>query len=222
MCFSASASFIAGGSLGTAGLFTIRRANEVSRIPLASIPLLFGIQQAIEGVVWISVDRPYLNAFSTYAYVFFSHVFWPAFTPFAVMLIERDPRRRLILKGLLVFGLAVSLYLLAAVLRGPVTSSPSSFGIIYDFPLPETPVLLAAYLAATCASCLVSSHKLIRARSRRLWRPRHRALDVSPVILFRLVLLRRHPLLHHLRPPRNEGACAGQSLFPSTTTLKPA
>lgn len=162
MCFSAPASFVAGGSLGAAGLFTLRRAKAAARIPLASIPLLFGVQQAVEGAVWLSFGRPFLNAFATYAYVFFSHVFWPAFTPFAVMLTERDPRRRRILKGLLIFGLAVSLYLLAAVLKGPVTSSPSSFGIIYDVPLPGTPALLAAYVLATCASCLVSSHKFIR------------------------------------------------------------
>lgn len=51
MCFSASASFIAGASLSAIGVATLRRVESKKEIPFATIPLLFGIQQLIEGVI---------------------------------------------------------------------------------------------------------------------------------------------------------------------------
>ncbi len=45
MCFSASASFIAGTSLCAIGVATVKRAEARSELPFAMIPLLFGIQQ---------------------------------------------------------------------------------------------------------------------------------------------------------------------------------
>lgn len=162
MCFSATASFVAGGSLGAAGLFTLRRARTAAQMPLAAIPLLFGVQQAIEGVVWLSFDRPVLNAFATYAYVTFSHLLWPFFLPLAVMMIEPGRRRKKILRGFVLFGLAVSLYLLMRLLEGPVTSVIVGASVVYQVPIPDSPLLLATYLVATCVSCLFSSHRYIR------------------------------------------------------------
>jgi hypothetical protein len=49
MCFSATASFIAGTTLSIIGIATIRNVERRSELPLALIPLLFGIQQLIEG-----------------------------------------------------------------------------------------------------------------------------------------------------------------------------
>ena len=48
-------------------------------IPFALIPLLFGIQQLIEGLIWLSfVDGSSIdNASLTLAYSLFSHVLWP-------------------------------------------------------------------------------------------------------------------------------------------------
>lgn len=54
MCFSAAASFIAGVSLTTIGVVTLKKARNRAEIPFASIPLLFGIQQLIEGTLWLA------------------------------------------------------------------------------------------------------------------------------------------------------------------------
>ena len=51
MCFSASASFIAGTSLSAVGVAALRNTKARSEQPLAAIPLLFGIQQLTEGVI---------------------------------------------------------------------------------------------------------------------------------------------------------------------------
>lgn len=75
MCFSATASFSAGVILLGAGVLAVRAARSPRELPLAAIPLLFSIQQLIEGVVWLTFryEAPLLNAVMTHVYSFFSH-----------------------------------------------------------------------------------------------------------------------------------------------------
>ena len=54
MCFSASASFVAGTGLCVVGVAALRQTVARSEIPLAMIPLLFGLQQLTEGVIWLT------------------------------------------------------------------------------------------------------------------------------------------------------------------------
>ena len=97
MCFSATASFTAGAILVTAGVLTLRHVQSKSTFPFACIPLLFGIQQIVEGIVWTSFGSPILHTVATYVFVMFSHVLWPSFVPFSIWLIEKDPIRKKIL-----------------------------------------------------------------------------------------------------------------------------
>ena len=48
------------------------------------IPLLFGVQQIIERMLWLSFrfDDLLLTAITTYAFSLFSHVLWPICTGF--------------------------------------------------------------------------------------------------------------------------------------------
>ena len=76
MCFSASASFVAGVTLSAAGVATLKQAKRKTEIPFALMPLLFGIQQITEGVIWLTLrqDAPPLKQTMTYVYSIFSHV----------------------------------------------------------------------------------------------------------------------------------------------------
>ena len=49
MCFSATASFTAGGALTTVGALTVHKSQGKIELPLALVPLLFGTQQLTEG-----------------------------------------------------------------------------------------------------------------------------------------------------------------------------
>jgi len=162
MCFSATASFAAAAGLGAMGAVTMREAKVRSRMPLAAMPLLFGIQQAIEGIVWISTGIPWIQTTAAFAYVMFSHALWPFYVPFAVGALEPPGRRKTVLKGFLVCGAALSIWLAAYVLRGPVTASLATGCVVYRMILPPIPYGLAAYAFVTCFSCLISSHKFIR------------------------------------------------------------
>ena len=56
MCFSASASFVASAALLTGGVATLKQTTNNGQIPFASIPLLFGAQQLMEGFLWLSLQ----------------------------------------------------------------------------------------------------------------------------------------------------------------------
>ena len=65
MCFSASASFAASAALVSLGLLAVKKTDNKKDIPFFSIPFGFALQQAIEGLLWLSVNNSYshLNIF---------------------------------------------------------------------------------------------------------------------------------------------------------------
>lgn len=107
MCFSAPASFIAAGVLVPAGVLSIYRAGKVDRryLAIGALPLLFGTQQLLEGVVWIAgeQDMPDLVRQASLAYMFFSWLAWPVWVPLSTYFLEPGRRRPLFL-ALSVFG----------------------------------------------------------------------------------------------------------------------
>jgi hypothetical protein len=102
MCFSAPASFLASVVLCTAGVATCRLARNQRQLLLAAIPLLFGIQQAAEGFVWLSFSYSAfesLRMLASYVFLFFAFVVWPIWAPVAVYFYE--PVEPVTVRGLL-------------------------------------------------------------------------------------------------------------------------
>lgn len=163
MCFSASASFIAGSALLAVGAITVNKATKKAELPFAMIPLLFGIQQIVEGVVWLTFrfDAPLLNSIMTFVYSLFSHVLWPIYVPFSILLLEPAPWRRKTISTFLLVGAAVGIYLLVRLLQFSVTSEAIGGHILYVSPHFYVVPVMGAYLAATCISMFFSSHKLV-------------------------------------------------------------
>ena len=163
MCFSAIASFVAGTALSVLGVATLRATRRRAEIPFAAIPLIFGLQQMVEGALWLSFrfDAPQLNLAMTYLFSMFSHVLWPIFVPFAIGLLETVPWRRMVIRGFQGVGLLVGLYLLYQIVEFPVTAVAAE-NIVYVSPhFYNFPVMLL-YLAATCVSCFFSSSATVR------------------------------------------------------------
>jgi hypothetical protein len=164
MCFSASASFIAGAALCATGVATLRMTARKAEIPLATIPLLFGLQQITEGLIWLSFRTGSLlpEATLTLVYSLFSHVLWPMFVPLAVGLLETVPWRRKALATCQIAGVAVGLYLLYAILAYPVKARILGQHIVYESPHFYIVAVMTLYLIATCISSLLSSRAIIR------------------------------------------------------------
>jgi hypothetical protein len=120
MCFSSSASFTATATLVPLGMATVqicRRKQEAALIPLALAPLFFGLQQALEGVVWLNVGQPVESTWlhpAALGYLFFAYLFWLVWIPWSALRLnggEAPLWRGSLLKLLLALGLLVGLLL---------------------------------------------------------------------------------------------------------------
>ena len=163
MCFSATASFVAGSALVALGVATLQAIRRRAEIPFAAIPLLFGLQQLVEGLLWLSFrfDSPQLNVAMTYLFSMFSHVLWPIFVPFAIGLLEPAPWRRKVIWGFQAVGLLVGLYLFYLLVEFPVTAVAAA-NIVYVSPHFYKLPVMGLYLVATCVSCFFSSDATVR------------------------------------------------------------
>lgn len=163
MCFSASASFVAGGVLSAGGVVIIKKTEKKSEIPFASIPLLFAIQQIIEGAIWLTFDNnaQELNVFLTFIYSVFSHVLWPIFVPLSIMLLEPIRWRKKVMFTLWIAGTTVGLYLFYNLFAFPITSRVENHHIVYFSPHFYIYTVMGFYVAATCVSSMFSSHRII-------------------------------------------------------------
>jgi hypothetical protein len=154
MCFSAQASFVAGTGLAIVGLLSIQK-NKVKKLqPLAVIPLLFGIQQLCEGVVWVTQNNPslaYQNELARYAYLFFAYVIWPFWIPFTVYMIAPNGVKKRRLASLVGAGTVVASTLLWALVKVGATSAITCNHIEYALNMqrPLEPFGLVWYCIAT-------------------------------------------------------------------------
>lgn len=82
--------------------------------PVAAFPLLFGVQQAMEGLLWLSLGgEAAIDARSmALGYLFFAYLLWPALVPAAAWRAEPEGWRRRAFLAIALLGLAfgASLY----------------------------------------------------------------------------------------------------------------
>ena len=73
--------------------------RDMAYLPIATLPMLFGLQQLSEGAVWMAGranDTATVEA-SSLAYMFFSYFAWPVWVPFSTYFLEPQRRRSLYL-----------------------------------------------------------------------------------------------------------------------------
>ncbi|CAN5500376.1 hypothetical protein BH10PSE17_BH10PSE17_37090 [soil metagenome] len=164
MCFSAPASFTAAAVLAGLGTVTLRAARTPQAKPYAAIPLLFAVQQFIEGLLWLSFDHdaPALADAMTHAYSLFSHVLWPIFIPLAVFLIEPAGPRRRTLAGLVALGAVVSAWLLWYTFTYGIESHVEGAHIEYVTSHVLALTSSSLYVVSTTVSMLLSTHRKVR------------------------------------------------------------
>ncbi len=164
MCFSAPASFVAAAVTGAAGIAAVARSSDSRELPLAAVPVFFAVQQAIEGVLWLTLpvapDSPQASLL-TDAFLLFALVFWPAFAPLVAWLIEPDQQRRRLLLVPLAIGLGVAAYLLWTLAIGDHGASVVGGHIVYENN-PGAPFGVGVlYLLATAGGPALSSIRTV-------------------------------------------------------------
>jgi hypothetical protein len=149
MCFSAGGSFGVAAVLAGLGTVSLARDRPPSHGMLAAIPLLFALQQATEGVVWVTVGHASdsaLHGLAVAAFLGFAVVLWPVWLPLAFTLPETNPRRRRLLSVLTAIGAVVAVGAAVMLLRGRPAAHVADHHIAYSYAQADSAIVLALYL----------------------------------------------------------------------------
>ena len=126
MCYSAQASFTLSTILFSTGIYSAITACHSNKnyFYLSLIPVFFGLQQGIEGIIWwrLHSGDPVTVHLCAYVYLFFACFFWPTFVPLSVYCIEKDLRRKKIISGLIIAGLLLGSIIYWPIVLGLVPS----------------------------------------------------------------------------------------------------
>ncbi|MCL4229288.1 hypothetical protein KJZ61_01195 [Candidatus Dependentiae bacterium] len=179
MCFCASASFGAAALLGGMGIWSLSVVRKKNWIPFAAIPVLFAIQQFIEGLLWLYLVNPnnvilrtlqkvYLfphvhpDERSAFLFLIIALVVWPTWIPFSIRAIEPYGQLRQGLTWLMRYGVLVSAYALYILLWHGVSVMIAYKSIAYYTAVEPTLMHVFLYAGATVVPLLVSSMRTVR------------------------------------------------------------
>ena len=165
MCFSAEADFVSGAVIGVIGVVTLTKVQKPRELALGILPLAFALHQIVEGFVWQSLSDPAPHrgdGVAVYIYVVFAWVVLPILAPLAILLVERDRRRRNAMWIFVAFGSLAGVYLLGAVMSNDITAHIAEHTIQYGGAGKYADIATGLYVIATCGAPLVSSHPKIR------------------------------------------------------------
>ncbi|NOX41014.1 MAG: hypothetical protein GXP05_11000 [Alphaproteobacteria bacterium] len=174
MCLSQTVSFAASGFLVVGGVFAITKATQINKryLPVAFMPLFAGIQQFMEGNVWLGVNTgdPATTLWGAMGFIFFTWFMWPFWIPLSVYVLEpKDSKRRPIFLAMSLAGLAFGLALYVPHLLNPdwinVTVNQDSLAyegtMILDYLMPRNMTYLI-YLFLIVAAPLMSRYVHMR------------------------------------------------------------
>jgi hypothetical protein len=149
MCFSATASFVSASVLSVAGAIALKSAKKKNQKLFAAIPLLFGTQQFLEGLLWLVLpDASNKEAISTLTllFLFFAQVVWPLWVPLSVWVYEEDVKRKNTLFIFFIIGIIVAGYLAFCILNFDVTAVMKEHHIQYQLSFIQKIVPISGWL----------------------------------------------------------------------------
>ena len=167
MCFSAAASFTAGVSLSVLGAASIRKAESPHQYTFAALPLVFGVQQIAEGIVWVSLQNngwSHITLPASMTFLLIAQIIWPILMPYSFLQMEQDVRSKWILKWFLLPGILVASYFLYCLISFDVKTEAINHHVFYklDFPKALIPYAAGFYLVATVIPPLLSRNVKIQ------------------------------------------------------------
>ncbi|MEU9128463.1 DUF6629 family protein [Kitasatospora sp. NPDC048540] len=163
MCWSAEADAVAGTVVAALGVACLARVRDPRQLPLAVLPLLLGLHQLIEAVVWLGADGRIGQSAAAAARVAWTVIALPLLPVLVSAGVRCAARPRTALQLLLVgVGCAVSVASAIALATRPVTVRVDGHVLAYAVGVPGAGLLLVGYLAATVGALLASGDRLLR------------------------------------------------------------
>ena len=158
-------SFVAAAGLGLVGVAATTRVAEGREIPLASVPLIFAAQQAVEGTLWLALGNedlsPWVSPLAN-AFMVLALVAWPVWAAVAAGLVKLNRIRRLAMGVLLVLAVALAFRAAIGVWTQPYEACVVQYSISYTKGVHYSPLQFAAYVLCTCGPFLLSSYRSLR------------------------------------------------------------
>ena len=165
MCISAEVNFTAAAILGAVGVATLRHTKHPREVLLASMPLLFGLHQFIEGFVWLGLDGK-IGALaldnSAFLFMLYAQAILPFLMPLSVLLIERPGWRRNVIAGIVGIALLLGIYMSYGVMAFETKVAVEHHSIAYRNAETESLLTGGLYIFVTCGALVLSSYKVVR------------------------------------------------------------
>jgi hypothetical protein len=163
VCFSPQADVVGGVLICAIGVDAVRHIHQRREfIALAWIPVLLGVHQFIEALVWLWLQGHVPRAIghvALWAYLLIAFVVLPVFIPLAVIALEPTRRRKQMMAPFAVLGAVIAVTLFAAMLRGPVGVKLAPYHLSYSIQLSDGFWVVALYVVAVCGPLLVSGYR---------------------------------------------------------------
>jgi hypothetical protein len=160
MCFSTEASFASGTLISLVGAATLPQVRDKREVLLASLPLLFGLHQFAEGLVWLMLEHrisPTVGQAAKWFYIFFAEALLPTLSPLSLLLIEPSRNRRRLLAGLAALGFGLSIFAFVRLLTTSVEVRIVHHSVEYQDAVATTMAFAVLYVIATCGPLLAAS-----------------------------------------------------------------
>jgi hypothetical protein len=163
VCFAPEADALVGAVVVAVGVDALRHVREPRQIPLAALPLLFGLHQLTEAFVWWGLQGHVAHSVervSTWLYLLFAFTALPVLIAIAVGLIEPERTRRRAIAAFGILAAVVAVALATAMFRGTLDAAIDGRHIEYSVDaLGYGGQLTGLYVVATCGALLASSYR---------------------------------------------------------------
>jgi hypothetical protein len=161
VCVSAEASFGLTGVLVPVGIYCVKNAGQRDRLslPISAIPLVFGVQQFCEGLVWVGIGRgdTDLARFAAMGFLFFALAFWLFWIPFSAVFLEQKRKIRFVLGLGAVVGLTAGAVLIIPVIANPHALQLSVVHHSIQYNYPDPPALRAYPITPTVRRAIIAN-----------------------------------------------------------------
>ena len=165
MCVSAEVNFAAAAIIGSVGIATMSHARHPREVLLASMPLLFGLHQFIEGFVWLGLDQKIGTLAlhnSSFLFMLYAQAILPFLMPLSVLLVERPGWRRKVIGVITGIALLLAVYMTYGVMAFETRVFAEHHSIVYRNSETESGLTAGLYILVTCGALILSGHKVVR------------------------------------------------------------
>lgn len=163
MCFSASMDLTAGMLVTGLGVDALSHVTKREQKPLAALPLLFGVHQLVETIVWWHVDgqaSASASSAAVFVYLLIALGVVPLLVPYAFLRLQLT--RPAIGWACLIAGAAAVCLDMWGMGKGPMTAHEAGHHLAYDLTVPHSEIGLPLYVIATCVPMILGRSNLLR------------------------------------------------------------